>query len=105
MNKRALIVVLAGLNLLLLGGLVLSAYHLPEAKAQVGMGANYLAVAHEFEDGIETLCLLNLNRQELSFILINREGNKPEIVGIRRGPDFVSDLRAGSRPERAPRRR
>ena len=94
MNKRAIIVSLVGLNLLLLGGLILMAYELPRAHAQgVGRGGNYVLVSGEIEESIDALYVLNLDEQSLDLILLNKQGNRPELVGRRAGPDLLSDLR------------
>lgn len=94
MNKRAIIVSLAGLNLLLAGVLVMMAFELPKAHAQgIGRAGNYLLVSGEIEDGLDALYVMNLDRQILDVILLNKQGNRPEIVGRRQGPDIVSDLR------------
>lgn len=103
MNKRAIIVALTGLNLLLLGGVILTAYELPKAQAQaVGRSGNYALVAGEIEEGVDALYVLNLDRQVLDVVLLNRQGNRPEIVGRRPGPDLVSHLR---QPPPEPERR
>jgi hypothetical protein len=94
MSKRSIIVALVGVNLLLLGGLLLTAYQLPEAKAQgVGRGGNYLMCAGQIEAGLDALYVLNLDQQAINVVLMNRQGNRPEIVGVQKGPDLVSDLR------------
>ncbi len=94
MNRRAIIVALAGLNLLLAGVLILMAFELPKAQAQgIGRAGNYLMVAGEIQDGLDALYIMNLDQQILDVILLNKQGNRPEIVGRRQGPDVVSDLR------------
>jgi len=108
MNKRAIIVGLVGLNLLLLGGVILTAYDLPQAHAQAaGRGSNYLLVAGQIDPGIDALYVLNLDERALDVILVNKQGNKPQIVDRRRGIDLVRDLAEIPRPpeERVPRRR
>ncbi len=103
MNKRAIIVMMVGVNLVLLGGLVLTVYELPEAKAQgVSRGGNYVLVSGQIELGIDALYVLNLDQQDLSVILINKQGKVPEIVERRPGPDIVADLRGMAGPEGAP---
>jgi hypothetical protein len=96
MNKRAIIVGLVGLNLLLLGGLILTAYELPKANAQgIGRGGQYLAVSGAIESGLDALYVLNLDRSEVSVFLMNKagQGNRPQIVDRRPGPDLISNLR------------
>jgi hypothetical protein len=106
MNKRAIIVALVGLNLLLLGGVILTAYELPQAYAQaVGRSGNFITVAGRIEEGLDALYVLNLDRQVLDVVLVNRQGNRPEIVGRRPGPDLVQDLRPQRPPEDNRRRR
>jgi len=104
MNKRAIIVALVGVNLLLLGGLILMAYDLPAAQAQVGRGGNYVAVSGEIEEGIDALYVLDLDDQTLKVVLVNKQGNQPELVGVRPGPDVVSDLRRPPAQEQRGRR-
>jgi hypothetical protein len=104
MTKRAVIVGLVGLNLLLLGGLILMVYDLPQAYAQgVGRSANYAMVAGKIDEGIDAVYLLDLDRQILDVILVNKQGNVPQIAGRRPGPDVISDLRRG--PVEPPPRR
>lgn len=106
MNKRAIVVALVGLNLLLLGGVVLAVYELPEARAQAaGRSGNYVLVAGEIEDGLDALYILNLDRQVIDVVLLNKQGNRPEVVGRRPGPDLVSDLRQPQQEDRPRRRR
>jgi len=94
MNKRAIIVGLVGLNLLLLGGLILMAYELPQAHAQgVGRGGNYVLVAGAIQESIDALYVLDLDRQVLDVILVTKEGEVPRLAGRRAGPDLVGDLR------------
>jgi len=107
MSKRAIIVGLVGLNLLLLGGLLLMAYELPEARAQgVGRTGDYVMVSGEIQEATDAVYLLSLERQQIDVILVNKQGNRPELVGRRPGPDLVSDLRAPQqRQEERPRGR
>jgi len=59
MSKRALIVLLLGLNLLLLATLILSSWSLPAAYGQaVPLGQNYLSITHGAKDA--------WNRREMS---------------------------------------
>ncbi|MBN1344786.1 MAG: hypothetical protein JXQ73_18985 [Phycisphaerae bacterium] len=99
MNKRAIIVALVGVNLLLAGGLILMAYEPPSAYAQgVGRGGNYVMVSGRIEESLDALYVLNLDRQVVDVVLVNKQGNQPEIVGRRPGPDLVSDLRQQRQP-------
>lgn len=64
--KRALIVALAGLNLLLLAALVFSTYSPPAAYAQrMGASSNFVAVTAEADTDYDVLYLIDLGERKL----------------------------------------
>ncbi len=111
MNKRAIIVALVGLNLLLAGGLILTAYDLPKAHAQaIGRSANYIMVSGEIQQGNDAVYVMDLDKQLMTVVFVDKSPQPPpRIAGVRPGPDFITDLRqpAAQPPpdQRRPRRR
>jgi len=88
MSKRVLIVLLAGLNVMLLVCLLLSAYSPPAAFAQaVARTGEYILVAGEAEFNNDVIYLLDLNRRQLHAFraLIPRGGQQIRMgwVGMR----------------------
>ena len=63
MSKRTLVTVLVGINLLLLGGLILSAYRLPAAHAaeaaELVEGPRYLMVTGRTQAQVDVLYILD----------------------------------------------
>ncbi len=101
MNKRAMIVLLVGVNLVLLAGLILTAYDLPKAHAQgVGMSANYMMSAGQIETGLDALYIVDMTEGDLTVVLVNKQGNKPQIVSRQRSRNLQDDLARGAGGER-----
>lgn len=74
MTKRAIVVLLVGLNLLLASVLVLSSYRLPAAYAQAApLGQNYLMVAAEIRDGVDGLYVIDLAQRRMHVFIPNRD--------------------------------
>ncbi len=74
MTKRAIIVLLVGLNLLLAATLILSAYRLPAAYAQAApLGQNYLMVAAEIRAGVDGLYVIDLAQRRIHVFVPNRD--------------------------------
>lgn len=66
MSKRVLIVILVGLNLVLLSGVVLTAYSPPAAMAQaVGRGGEYILIAAEAELASDAVYLIDLRLKQM----------------------------------------
>ncbi|MBN2563064.1 MAG: hypothetical protein JXQ75_19235 [Phycisphaerae bacterium] len=94
MTKRALIVLLVGVNLILLAALILaSGWGLPAAYAQaVPLGQNYLIVAAEIRDGVDALYVIDLSQRRMHVFRPNRDQNDRRLlhVGFR---DLQRDFR------------
>ena len=93
MSKRALIVLLLGLNLLILATLILSSWSLPAAYGQaVPLGQNYLMVAAEIRDGVDALYIIDLPQRRLHVFVPSRDQNDRRLfhVGFR---DLQRDFR------------
>jgi len=92
LTKRSLIVALAGVNLFLLGALLLSASPLPTAYAQrVGGSSNYIAVACEADDSYDVFYVVDLPARRLhAFIASRRQDGALEYAGNR---DLEKDFR------------
>ena len=66
MTRRSLIVLLAGANLLILAGLILTSYTPPQAMAQsVTRSGEYLMVAAEAQTNNDVIYLLDLGTRQL----------------------------------------
>ena len=95
MNKRTLIVILTGLNLLLLAAVVLVAFPPPKAHAQAApLGQNYAMVAGEIRDGVDALYLIDLPRRRLHVLVPNRDLNNRRMI-YAGGRDLQRDFRGG----------
>ena len=95
MTKRAIVVLLVGVNLILLGTLILASWRLPAAHAQgVPMASNYLMVAGEIRDGTDALYVVDLQQRRLHIFVPNNDMNNRRIVhrGFR---SLEQDFRAG----------
>ena len=74
MNKRVIIVLLVGLNLLLLATLFIGNYRLPAAFAQATpLAQNYLMVTGEIRDGVDALYVVDLASRRLHAFVPNRD--------------------------------
>ncbi|MBK8267918.1 MAG: hypothetical protein IPK83_06275 [Planctomycetes bacterium] len=95
MTKRALIVLLVGLNLTLAAVLILSVGSPPAAYAQAApLGQNYAIVAGEIRDGVDALYVLDLQVRRLHVFIPTRDQNNRQLihVGFR---DLQRDFRGG----------
>ena len=73
-SKRSIVVALVGMNLFLLGALILSSYSLPAAYAQrAGYAANYVTVTCEVDESYDVLYLVDLPTRRLHAFLPSRE--------------------------------
>ncbi|MFH1416966.1 MAG: hypothetical protein ABII12_01580 [Planctomycetota bacterium] len=93
MTKRAVIVLLVGVNLVLLSTLILSSWQLPAAYAQAApLGQNYLIVAGEIHDGVDALYVIDLAHRRMHVFVPNRDQNNRRVfnVGFR---DLQRDFR------------
>jgi hypothetical protein len=73
MSKRALLVALAGLNLILLTALIVLAYPPPAAMAQVGGRAgDYLMTTCQIHSDYDALAIIN-NQVGAMFVFVPRE--------------------------------
>jgi len=96
MSRQALIVFLVGVNLLLLGGLILSSYSLPEAKAQsVSLRGEFILVSAQAERNNDTIYLLDLARRQLHAFRaqVPRLAEQPMMVRWYHSRDLVRDFR------------
>lgn len=97
MNKRALIVLLIGVNLVLLASLILLSWEPPAAYAQAApLGQNYAVVAGEIHSGVDALYILDLSRRRMHVFIPNRDMNTRQLlyVGHR---DLQRDFRGARR--------
>jgi len=95
MSKRALIVLLAGVNLLLLTVLILAGYGVPAAYAQPApLGQNYVMVAGEINDGVDALYVLDLTQRRMFVFVPNRDQNNRRVV-LTAFRDLQRDFRGG----------
>jgi hypothetical protein len=95
MSKRALVVLLAGVNLLLLAVLILAGYRLPAAYAQPApLGQNYLMVAGEIHDGVDGLYVLDLAQRRMFVFIPNRDQNNRRVT-LEAFRDLQRDFRGG----------
>ena len=95
MSKRAIIVLLVGVNLILLTTLILSSWTLPAAYSQAApLGQNYVMVAGEIRDGQDALYILDLPRRRMHVFVPNRDQNNRRLFyeGSR---DLQRDFRGG----------
>ncbi len=93
MTKRALIVLLVGVNLVLLATLMLWQWQLPAAQAALtGPAEEYLMVAGEMRDGVDVLYIIDVGRRRMHAFVPNRDlGNRRLFhVGVR---DLKRDFR------------
>jgi len=93
MTKRALIILLVGVNLVLLATLILSNWQLPAAHAQAApVGQNFLVVAAEIKDGADALYVFDLSQRRMHVFVPNRDQNDRRLfhVGFR---DLQRDFR------------
>ncbi|HNQ21962.1 MAG TPA: hypothetical protein PKK06_02600 [Phycisphaerae bacterium] len=97
LRKQTLIVMLAGLNLLLLAALVISATALPAAYAQPGgAGAGYIGVTAVVSgQGYEVLYLLDRPQRKLHAFYPNLQTSELAYGGFR---DLKEDFRAEGTP-------
>ncbi|MDM8008001.1 MAG: hypothetical protein QUV05_17820 [Phycisphaerae bacterium] len=96
MSKQALIVVLVGVNLLLLGGLILSNYSLPEAKAQpVSLRGEFILISAQAERNNDTIYLLDLARRQMHAFRaqVPQMIEQPMMVRWYHSRDLVRDFR------------
>ena len=95
MNKRTLIVMLTGLNLLFLATLAVVAFPPSKAHAQAApLGQNYLMVAGEIRNGVDALYLIDLGRRRLHVLVPNRDLNNRRMI-YAGGRDLQRDFRGG----------
>lgn len=95
MTKRALVVLLVGINLVLLAILIFGSWQLPEAYAQAApMGSKYSMVTAEIRDGVDALYVLDLKHRRFHVFIPNRDQNNRKLfhAGVR---DLVQDFRGG----------
>jgi hypothetical protein len=76
MTKRALIVLLVGVNLVLLATLILATWHLPAANAQPApLGQNYVMVSGKINDQSDALYVVDVSQRRLHAFIPNRDIN------------------------------
>lgn len=93
MTKRALIVLLVGVNLVLLATLMLWQWQLPAAQAALtGPAEEYLMVAGEMRDGVDVLYIIDVGRRRMHAFVPNRDLGSRRLfhVGVR---DLQRDFR------------
>ena len=93
-TKRSIIVALVGINLFLLGALVLSSHSLPVAYAQrAGHSNNYLSVTCQVDQGYDVFYIVDLETRQLHAFWPDRAAKGTlKYVG---GRDLESDFSRG----------
>lgn len=95
MSKRALILVLAAVNLLLVSILVLSSYTPPQAFAQgLSRSGEYIVVAAKAEQTSDAIYLLDLRTRQLHAFrsTFPRAAGEPIRVALMHTRDLVRDF-------------
>lgn len=96
MRKRALIVLMAGLNVCLLTALVIVTGE-PQANAQAApMGQNYAMVCGEIRNGMDALYLIDLSRRRMHVFVPNRDQNNRRLLVSAQVRDLQRDFRGGN---------
>ena len=81
MNRRGIIILLAGANFLLLITLILASWRLPAAHAQgVPLGSSYLMVAGEIRNGSDALYVIDLANRRMHVLVPNLDRNARRLV-------------------------
>lgn len=96
MSRQALIIVLVGINLLLLGGLILFGYSPPEAKAQpVSIRGEFILVSAQAERANDTIYLLDLARRQMHAFRAQAPKQAEQTMMVRwyHSRDLVRDFR------------
>jgi hypothetical protein len=95
MTKRAVIVLLVGLNLVLLAALILLNTSPPAAYAQAApLGQNFAMVAGQIQRGVDGLYVLDLAQRRLHLFIPNRDQiNRRALYVTYR--DLQKDFRGG----------
>lgn len=92
MSRQAILVVLVGVNLLLLGTILISAYSPPAAFAQgVGASGNYILVSGQIDRGHDAVYLFDLRNRLLHVIRATR--GRPVGIGLADTRDLSRDFR------------
>lgn len=92
MSKRAILIALVGVNLALLGALILSTYSLPAAQAQaVGRGGDYILVSARADRNHDVAYLIDLRNRSLSIIQASRQ--RPVVIRKVAERDLERDFR------------
>ncbi len=95
MTKRALIVLLAAVNLILLSSLLIVLGE-PRAHAQAApLGQNYAMVCGEIRDGMDALYLIDLSRRRMHVFVPNRDQNNRRLLISAQIRDLQRDFRGG----------
>ena len=77
MRKRTWIALLVSVNLVLLSGLLLTAYSPPAAYAQgTGLAGNYLIVSGEIQDQLDALYMIDLRARTLHAFYYDKSDKK-----------------------------
>lgn len=76
MNRRALILLLVGLNLVLLVALLYSAFPMPAAFAQrVGTSGNYMLITGQIQSGYDAVYLFDVAERRMHVLTIEKGGS------------------------------
>ena len=97
MTKRAIIVLLVGINLALLATMILLTTAAPSALAQIApVGQNFAMVTGQIHRGVDGLYVLDLATRRLHLFIPNRDqiNRRALYVGYR---DLQKDFRGGGR--------
>lgn len=76
MNRRSLIFLLVGVNLVLLVALMYSAFPMPAAYAQrVGTSGNYMLVTGQIQSGYDAVYLFDVAERRMHALTIEKGGS------------------------------
>ena len=96
MSRQVLIVLLVGVNLFLLGVLILSNYTPPEAQAQpVSLRGEFILISAQAERDNDTIYLLDLGRRQMHAFRaqVPQMIEQPMMVRWYHSRDLVRDFR------------
>lgn len=93
MSKRAWVVLLVGVNLLLLTSLIVTAWDLPKANAQAApLASNYMMVAGVIMNQHDGLYIIDLSSRRIHMFEVDRTSKQLVAVDVR---DLKQDFRQG----------
>ncbi len=93
MSKRSIVTLLVGVNVVLLTLMIVTAWNLPEARAQAApLASNYLMVSAEINNDHDALYVLDLAARVMYVFEIDRTSRQIVLID---GRDLKQDFRGG----------